>query len=137
MLLIITTTLLLLLPLQFKDFKDFVDARKEELQDKQVLMYCTGGVRCERASAYLRLCGGKDVSQLSGGIHAYQEAFPAGEGYFRGKNFVYDRRIAVPHQLLDEVVGACRRCRAQYDDYKPQVRARSGWQASGADGTVR
>jgi UPF0176 protein len=107
---------------QFKDFKDFVDANKCDLQSKQVLMYCTGGVRCERASAYLRLCGIKDVSQLSGGIHAYQETFPDGDGFFRGKNFVFDRRIAVPHRNLDEVVGECRVCGGGYDDYKAQVR---------------
>jgi len=107
---------------KFKEFKNFVDANKHELRDKQVLMYCTGGVRCERASAYLRLSGVRDVSQLSGGIHSYQEAFPGGEGFFRGKNFVYDRRIAVPHKHLDEVVGHCRLCGASYDDYKPQVR---------------
>jgi UPF0176 protein len=107
---------------QFKEFKEFVDTNKDELRSKQVLMYCTGGVRCERASSYLRLCGVRDVSQLSGGIHSYQETFPHGEGFFRGKNFVYDRRIAVPHKHLDEVVGHCRLCGVQYDDYKPQVR---------------
>ena len=85
-------------------------------------MYCTGGVRCERASAYMRLCGVQDVNQLSGGIHAYQEAFPNGDGFFRGKNFVYDRRIAVPHLNKDEIIGECRKCGANYDDYKPQVR---------------
>lgn len=107
---------------KFKEFKNFVDTNKHELRNKQVLMYCTGGVRCERASAYLRLSGVRDVSQLSGGIHSYQEAFPGGEGFFRGKNFVYDRRIAVPHRHLDEVVGHCRLCGVSYDDYKPQVR---------------
>ena len=78
-------------------------------------------MRCERASAYLRLRGINDVHQLSGGIHAYQEAFPNG-GYFKGKNFVYDPRIAVPYKHLEEVIGQCRICSAQYDDYRPQVR---------------
>ncbi len=95
------------------------------LNSEKVLMYCTGGVRCERASAYMRLCGVTDVSQLSGGIHSYQEAFPDGDGFFRGKNFVYDPRIAVSHKNLDEVIGNCRLCGVQYDDYKPQVRCRS------------
>lgn len=62
------------------------------------------------------------MSQLSGGIHAYQEAFPDGDGYFRGKNFVYDRRIAVPCRNLPEVIGECRLCGGSCDDYKPQVR---------------
>ena len=46
-------------------------------------MYCTGGVRCERASSYLKAKGVNDVSQLSGGIHTYQEQFPNG-GFFKG-----------------------------------------------------
>ncbi|KAJ1423002.1 hypothetical protein B484DRAFT_331958, partial [Ochromonadaceae sp. CCMP2298] len=57
----------------------------------RVLMYCTGGVRCERASAYLRSKGEdrgsvQEVYQLSGGIHAYQEAFPLG-GFFAGEHY--------------------------------------------------
>lgn len=106
---------------QFSDFRHFVDNSKESLKDKKVLMYCTGGVRCERASSYMKLNGVESVFQLSGGIHAYQEAFPNG-GFFKGKNFVYDRRIAIPYKHLDEVVGVCRLCAAPYDDYKPQVR---------------
>lgn len=62
------------------------------------------------------------MSQLSGGIHAYQEAYPNGDGFFRGKNFVYDRRIAVPCRNRPEVIGECRLCGVSYDDYKPQVR---------------
>jgi predicted sulfurtransferase len=88
-------------------------------------MYCTGGVRCERASAYLRSKGIVDVHQLGGGIHQYQQDFPQG-GYFKGKNFVYDRRIAVPYPAIaaedDEVVGACQVCCCAYDDYRSQTR---------------
>ncbi len=102
--------------LQFSDFKDFVAENKAYLSDKRVLMYCTGGVRCERASALLRLNGIENIAQLSGGIHAYQECFPHG-GFFKGKNFVYDPRISVPYQYSDEVVGRCRLCAKLYDDY--------------------
>lgn len=83
-----------------------------------------GGVRCERASAYMRLKGVSDVYQLSGGIHAYQETFPNG-GLFKGKNFVYDPRVAVPYPLgtaKDEVVGKCISCSCPYDDYSCQTR---------------
>ena len=63
-----------------------------------------------------------DVSQLSGGIHAYQEAFPDG-GYFRGKNFVFDPRIAVPSVLNStDVIGTCCVCSMLYDDYSRQSR---------------
>ena len=70
---------------------------REKLASKQVLMFCTGGVRCERASAYLKKQMGdevKGVYQLQGGVEGYMKAFPEG-GYWRGKNFVFDKREAV------------------------------------------
>jgi len=73
------------------------DETKEKLRGKKVLMYCTGGVRCERASAYLKHQMGDDVDgvyQLKGGIERYLQAFPDG-GFWRGKNFVFDKREAV------------------------------------------
>ncbi|KAF3838811.1 hypothetical protein F7725_010579 [Dissostichus mawsoni] len=66
---------------------DYVDQNLDLFRDKRVLMYCTGGIRCERGSAYLRskdVC--KEVYQLKGGIHKYLEQFP--EGFYRGKLFV-------------------------------------------------
>jgi predicted sulfurtransferase len=70
---------------------------KEKLKGKRVLMYCTGGVRCERASSYVQTKLGGEVQgvyQLQGGIERYFQAFPDG-GYWRGKNFVFDKREAV------------------------------------------
>ena len=88
---------------------------------------CAGGVRCERASAYMRSKGIKDVYQLAGGIHCYQERFPDG-GFFQGKNFVYDPRIALPYPgsgpAREQVVGRCRVCSSPFDDYAAQVRCR-------------
>jgi predicted sulfurtransferase len=69
----------------------FAAKKAPELKDKKVLMYCTGGIRCEKASAYLRSLGVQDVSQLSGGIHRYLERYGSG-GYFKGSNFVFDSR---------------------------------------------
>ncbi|KAL3933468.1 MAG: hypothetical protein SGBAC_010386 [Bacillariaceae sp.] len=81
------------------DFKSWLakDETQEKLKDKTVLMYCTGGIRCERASAYLKKEMGSEVQgvyQLQGGIERYLKAFPDG-GYWRGKNFVFDKREAV------------------------------------------
>ena len=81
------------------DFKSWLakDDTKAKLQNKTVLMYCTGGIRCERASAYLKKEMGNEVSgvyQLQGGIERYLQAFPDG-GFWRGKNFVFDKREAV------------------------------------------
>ncbi|GAB5037238.1 rhodanese-like domain-containing protein 6-like [Nannochloropsis oceanica] len=61
-------------------------------KDTKILMYCTGGVRCERASAFLQARGYRKVVQLQGGIQRYLEAFPDG-GFFQGKNFVFDERV--------------------------------------------
>ena len=70
---------------------------KEQLKEKQVLLFCTGGVRCERASAYLKKQMGNSVKgcyQLKGGIERYLQTFDDG-GFWRGKNFVFDKREAI------------------------------------------
>lgn len=90
------------------------------LADKTVLMYCTGGIRCERASNFLRQSGVEKVFQLSGGIHKYVEQYGA-EGYFGGKLFVFDRRVGL-HCGSDEVVGRCSRCDGEYDTFDREVR---------------
>ena len=83
------------------DFTTWLDKKEtqEKIKGKEVLMYCTGGVRCERASAYLKTKLGdklqlKGVYQLQGGIEKYLKAFPDG-GYWQGKNFVFDKREAI------------------------------------------
>ena len=72
---------------------DFADRRVDQwAEDKtKVLMYCTGGIRCEKASAYLKSRGVGEVYQLSGGIHRYLETYGA-DGFFKGSNFVFDSR---------------------------------------------
>jgi hypothetical protein len=78
------------------DFPSWLEASKDLLRGKRVLNFCTGGVRCERASAHVRHVLGDQVQgvyQLQGGIEAYLQAFPGG-GYWRGKNFVFDKREA-------------------------------------------
>uniref|UniRef100_A0A8C3QPG2 Thiosulfate sulfurtransferase/rhodanese-like domain-containing protein 2 n=1 Tax=Cyanoderma ruficeps TaxID=181631 RepID=A0A8C3QPG2_9PASS len=79
---------------KFSYFPSYVDENLELFKDKRVLMYCTGGIRCERGSAYLRskaVC--REVYQLKGGIHKYLEEFP--DGFYRGKLFVFDDRYAI------------------------------------------
>lgn len=76
----------------FRDLPAYVD-RLEPLKEKKVLMYCTGGIRCEKASALLRSRGFKDVFQLHGGIVTYQEQF--GNEHWQGECFVFDQRMTV------------------------------------------
>lgn len=86
-------------------------------------MYCTGGIRCERGSAYLKAKGVcKEVFQLKGGIHKYLEEFP--DGFYKGKLFVFDERFALAYN--SSVVSECSYCGAPWDQYKlcstPQCR---------------
>lgn len=80
---------------KFSQFPAWVEEHKDELVGKQVFMYCTGGIRCERASALVRAhAGGATVFQLSGGIHNYVDEFGA-HGLWRGRNFVFDNRLSI------------------------------------------
>lgn len=98
----------------FRQFPKYVDDHLAEFKDKQVLMYCTGGVRCERATTYLVEKGiAKNVYQILGGIHRYAEQYP--EGFFRGKNYVFDDRIAV--RVNADVLSNCDLCQTPCDDY--------------------
>jgi len=89
-----------------------------EDKDAPVLLYCTGGIRCEKASAYLKHHGYKRVHQLHGGIIQYahdvrEQGLP---NLFRGKNFVFDNRLA--ERISDDVVSHCDQCSAASDDIR-------------------
>lgn len=82
----------------------------KEKKDNKIVMYCTGGVRCEKASAYLRHHGFKDVNQLHGGIIDYVRQIKA-EGLpskFIGKNFVFDERVG--ERITEDVIANCHQC---------------------------
>lgn len=97
----------------FSQFPTFVDEHYDALKDKTVLMWCTGGVRCERASAYLVKKGHTKVYHVRGGIHRYAEQFP--EGFFRGRNYVFDARIST--RVNTDILGSCHHCKKPYDEY--------------------
>ncbi|CAM9599823.1 unnamed protein product [Choristocarpus tenellus] len=93
-------------------------------RNRKILMYCTGGVRCEKASALIMARGKEfqDVVQLSGGIERYLQAFPE-KGFFHGKNFVFDERLSVPEVPAGGVVvGRCTLCQQPWDDYGHRCR---------------
>lgn len=98
----------------FREFPDYVDKNLDTFKDKKVLMHCTGGIRCERASAYLQQKGvARNVYQILGGIHRYAEKYP--DGFFRGKNYVFDNRVAV--RVNDDILTTCDWCKQPCDDY--------------------
>ena len=83
----------------FSDFKTFVDTALGEARDKKIAMFCTGGIRCEKASAYMLEAGFNAVYQLDGGILRYLEEIPEAESKWRGDCFVFDQRVALGHGL--------------------------------------
>ncbi|HRH32091.1 MAG TPA: rhodanese-related sulfurtransferase [bacterium] len=89
----------------------------DDKKNEKVLLYCTGGIRCEKASAFLKHNGFNDVSQLYGGIINYKhEVEQAGlESKFKGKNFVFDGRMA--ETVTPDVLGKCFTCKAPADTY--------------------
>ncbi len=98
----------------FRDLPTYIDTHMEQFKDKEVLMYCTAGIRCERASAYLKSKNiAQQVYQLTGGIQRYIQQFP--NGFFRGKNYVFDGRIAVP--ATQDIIGTCALCASPCDEY--------------------
>lgn len=100
---------------RFGQFPAWVRAELPALAQKdKILMYCTGGVRCEKASAFLAHLGLRNVFQLEGGIHRFLEHFPDGGGVFEGKNFVFDQRVTIASDDT-RVAGVCDKCAAPND----------------------
>ena len=98
----------------FRDFPQYIEDNLESFKDKEVLMYCTGGVRCERATAVLNVKKvAKKIYQIEGGICRYVEKYP--DGFFRGKNYVFDDRIALP--VNNDILTDCDVCHLPADTY--------------------
>lgn len=117
----------------FRDFPQYIDDNIEQFKDKQVLMYCTGGIRCERATAYLNVKGvAEKVYQIQGGIQRYIEQFP--DGYFRGKNYVFDGRVTV--RVNADILSNCELCNVACDDYNNCLNANCNRHFIGCDACV-
>ncbi len=103
----------------FRDSLDIIEADlKDHKEDKKLVMYCTGGIRCEKASAYYKHKGFKQVYQLEGGIieYARQVEQKKLENKFRGKNFVFDHRRG--ERISDEVIAQCHQCGKPCDTHE-------------------
>lgn len=87
----------------------------EPLKEKTVVTVCTGGVRCEKMSAYLLSKGFTDVYQLDGGIHSYMEQYPGKD--FKGTLYTFDRRLTMDFGGDREVIGSCKLCGATTEHY--------------------
>ena len=93
----------------FRDFPGAIESLPDEYQSKTVVMYCTGGIRCEKASAVMLKAGFEDVRQLEGGILGYFDE--CGGTHWSGDCFVFDQRVALDHQLEETEVVMWFRCR--------------------------
>ena len=99
----------------FRDFPDWFRAERARLVPEgrpvKVAMFCTGGIRCEKATAFLRAEGVDEVYHLDGGILRYLEEVPEADSLWRGECFVFDERVAVGHGLSPGTHSLCRGCR--------------------------
>ena len=94
----------------FREFPAWVEAHREEFEGRKVAMFCTGGIRCEKATAYVKSLGFKDVFHLKGGILKYLEEVPAEQSLWQGECFVFDERVSVSHGLAEGDAQLCRAC---------------------------
>lgn len=110
----------------FRQFPDYVQSHYDPAKHKKVAMFCTGGIRCEKASAYMKKLGFEEVYHLKGGILKYLEEMPKEDSLWQGDCFVFDQRVSVGHGLetgdyvlcpsCREPVGAAGRQSVQYEE---------------------
>ena len=95
----------------FRDFPQWIRDHPELKRERRIAMYCTGGIRCEKATAFLKAEGFEEVYHLRGGILKYLEEVPADESLWDGACFVFDERVSVTHGLKQGDHLLCRACR--------------------------
>ena len=95
----------------FSEFADWVEENLDPEKHTKVAMFCTGGIRCEKASSYMLENGFPDVMHLEGGILNYLEKVPEAESMWEGECFVFDERVSVEHDLSAGSYDLCRGCR--------------------------
>ena len=95
----------------FREFPDYVDKHLDPAKHKKVAMFCTGGIRCEKSTAFLKEKGFDEVFHLEGGILKYLEEVPEENTLWEGECFVFDDRVAVDHKLEKGQYDQCNACR--------------------------
>ncbi|KAA3641902.1 MAG: rhodanese-related sulfurtransferase [Proteobacteria bacterium] len=95
----------------FREFPDYVKQNLDPKKHKKVAMFCTGGIRCEKSTAYLKEQGFEEVYHLKGGILKYLEEVPKEDSKWQGECFVFDNRVAVNHDLEKGQYDQCYACR--------------------------
>ena len=100
----------------FREFPDYVKETLDPARHKKVAMFCTGGIRCEKSTAYLKEQGFEEVYHLKGGILKYLEEMPKEDSLWEGECFVFDERVTVDHDLNPGEFDQCHACRRPISD---------------------
>ncbi len=95
----------------FREFPQYAEANLDINKHKKIAMFCTGGIRCEKSTAYLKSQGFEEVYHLEGGILKYLEEVPKDETLWEGECFVFDNRVSVNHDLEKGSYDQCHACR--------------------------
>ena len=105
----------------FREFPDWIDELDKKIdKNTEIAMFCTGGIRCEKASSLMKRKGFKNVSHLKGGILKYIETVPEQESLWQGECFVFDDRVSVDHKLNVGSYEMCHGCRMPISDTDKQ-----------------
>ncbi|GIU53103.1 rhodanese-related sulfurtransferase [Shewanella sp. KT0246] len=107
----------------FREFPDYVKENLDPAKHIKVAMFCTGGIRCEKSTAYLKEQGFDEVYHLEGGILKYLEEVKPEQSLWEGECFVFDNRVAVNHQLEKGIYDQCNACRMPITQEEMQTEA--------------
>ena len=110
----------------FSDFPAWFRDHRAQLAGKTIAMFCTGGIRCEKSTAFLKAEGIDDVHHLEGGILKYLEQMPPEQSRWQGECFVFDQRVAVGHGLAPGTHSLCHACRMPVSP-EEHLTALCGW----------
>ncbi|MBV1879212.1 MAG: rhodanese-related sulfurtransferase [Pseudomonadales bacterium] len=100
----------------FREFPAYAEKSLHPSKNKKIAMFCTGGIRCEKSTAFLKQQGFTDVYHLQGGILQYLEDIPQADSLWQGECFVFDDRVSVNHQLESGKYQQCHACRMPLDE---------------------
>jgi len=105
----------------FRDFPGWLDQQAQLVPDQKIAMFCTGGIRCEKSTAFLKSRGFENVYHLKGGILKYLETVPEEESLWEGECFVFDQRVSVGHGLKEGPYDLCHACRHPITETDKQI----------------
>lgn len=100
----------------FREFPEWFEKQKEKIKNPKIAMFCTGGIRCEKSTSFLKSEGYDEVYHLKGGILKYLETIPEDKSLWEGECFVFDQRVSVGHGLKEGPYDLCHACRHPITD---------------------